>query len=152
MQVDTPLQLYHYPANRFVAGFIGSPAMNFLTGRLYCDGQYYFSGEKEEFNISLGTEIPEELKAYCNKELTAGIRPEYLQLTDADIEGASFVLKVNAFENMGNEQLIYLTMGDRLLIARRSSSDMQGIGESVAVKVMANKIIFFDTGSGIRVG
>lgn len=151
MQVDTPLHLYNFPANKFVAGFIGSPSMNFLKGRLHFDKQYYFSGEDENLKITIGSDLSDRLKSYGDKELIAGIRPEDVQIVAKDNAAAQVVLTVNAFENMGNEQLIYLSMGNRLVIARRSSSVIQEIGESVGVNFLVGNLSFFDALSGIRI-
>ncbi|WP_425148393.1 ABC transporter ATP-binding protein [Deinococcus sp.] len=75
MQVDTPLNLYDYPKNKFVAGFIGSPSMNFLTGKVQ-NGQFMVGGAPV---APLGR-LAESLKAYEGKEVNMGIRPEHLGL------------------------------------------------------------------------
>src|SRR6476620_7772878 len=77
MQLDTPMNLYNHPANKFVAGFIGSPAMNFLKGRIKKEsGIYYFIDESETFKIDLGNNVSEDLKNYINQKIQAGVRPE----------------------------------------------------------------------------
>lgn len=151
MQVDTPLRLYNAPANTFVAGFIGSPSMNFLRGSLRFDKHFYFSAEENNFDIPLGLKIPDVLKDYVGKDLIAGIRPEHVLLSDKSNKAAHLVSTVNAFENTGSEQLIYLSMRNHLLIARRSSSDTQSIGETIAVNFAIDKISFFDNLSGERI-
>src|SRR6476659_7632450 len=121
MQVDTPLHLYNSPANKFVATFIGSPAMNILKGSLRFEAQhYYFIDESETFKIDLGNNVSEDLKNYINQKIQAGVRPEDVLLSD-HLNTPQAHLNVLAYENMGNEQLIYLTSGDNVLIARRAS-------------------------------
>lgn len=151
MQVDTPLNLYNFPANRFVAGFIGSPSMNFLKGRLRCDIKFHFAVDEYNVKIDISSVMTDELKNYCDKDVVIGVRPEDVQMIDGNIESPHLVLNVNAFENMGNEQLIYLSLKDHLLISRRSSSDLHHIGETVAVKLAVNKLLFFDSLSGKRI-
>ncbi|WP_424951513.1 ABC transporter ATP-binding protein [Deinococcus sp.] len=75
MQVDTPLNLYDYPNNKFVAGFIGSPSMNFVTGKVQ-NGQFIIGGSP----VSPQGRLADSLKAYEGKDVTMGIRPEHLGL------------------------------------------------------------------------
>lgn len=75
MQVDTPLNLYDYPNNKFVAGFIGSPSMNFVTGKVQ-NGQFVIGGSA----IAPQGRLAESLKAYEGKDVVMGIRPEHLGL------------------------------------------------------------------------
>ena len=75
MQVDTPLNLYDYPNNKFVAGFIGSPSMNFVTGKVQ-NGQFMVGGSA----VAPQGRLAESLKAYEGKDVTMGIRPEHLGL------------------------------------------------------------------------
>jgi multiple sugar transport system ATP-binding protein len=151
MQVDSPLHLYHAPANKFVATFIGTPAMNIITGSLRCEKEhYYFFDESETFRINLGNYVSEDLKNYLNQKIQAGVRPEDVLLSD-NLNTPQAYLNVLAYENMGNEQLIYLTFGDSVLIARRSSSETINVGDEMAVNFVVNKIFFFDYNNGERI-
>jgi len=151
MQVDSPLHLYHAPANKFVATFIGSPAMNILKGSLRFEAQhYYFIDERETFKIDLGNNVSEDLKNYINQKIQAGVRPEDVLLSD-HLNTPQAHLNVLAYENMGNEQLIYLTFGDSVLIARRASSETLHIGSEMAVSFVANKIFLFDYNNGASI-
>ena len=82
MQLDTPMQLYNNPANKFVAGFIGSPSMNFLKGIILDDNAYSFTHESGSCLIPLGPEIPESVKSYLGKPVLLGIRPESILIRD----------------------------------------------------------------------
>ncbi len=148
MQIDTPMHLYNNPGNKFVAGFIGSPTMNFIKGYLKHEGNYFFSHETEECNISLGAEISEELKRYLNKNIQIGIRPEDISVTDNPDAACDCELKVLAYENMGNEELVYLSLANQTLIARRPPADTIEIGDEVGVSFSKNKIIFMQEDSG----
>lgn len=142
MQIDTPMQLYNHPQNKFVAGFIGSPAMNFIKGRLEHEENYFFSHETEECHIPLGSRISTDLEQYLDMEIMIGIRPEDIHVVESNNEVPDCRLNLVAYENMGNEQLVYLSLGGDTLIARRSSSDTIEIGTEIGIRFSKNKIIF----------
>jgi multiple sugar transport system ATP-binding protein len=150
MQLDTPLHLYNHPDNRFVAGFIGSPTMNFLKGIIKKQGSYYFTNESGNFRICLGRDIPGGLEMYIDKPIQIGVRPEHIYIREEN--SASFVadctLKVIANENMGNEQLVYLSLGEQTLIARRASTDNIEFGQEKAIRFCLDKLIYIDVING----
>ncbi|MEO7293659.1 MAG: ATP-binding cassette domain-containing protein, partial [Ginsengibacter sp.] len=148
MQLDTPLHLYNKPANKFVAGFIGSPAMNFLKGTISNKLEYFFINETEECKISLGTSLPPALEKYIDKKIVAGIRPEDIFISENANSGADCILKVTAFENMGNEQLIYLSLAQQTLIARRPPTEIVEIDNNIGVTFLRDKLIFMEEESG----
>ncbi len=148
MQLDTPLHLYNSPANKFVAGFIGSPSMNFLKGMLTHDDGYFFIHETENCKIDLGNHILNGLKSYTGKSIQIGIRPEDILLSlDAGFK-SHCKLKVLAYENMGNEQLVYLSLAGSTVIARRPPGDGIDIGIEIGVRFSIGKIIFMNNESG----
>lgn len=150
MQIDTPLHLYHSPANKFVAGFIGSPSMNFVEGRIRFEaGRCMLIAEKEAFTIELGKEVPDGVNAYPDGTVQLGIRPEDLLLSTQS-DKPKLVFDVLAYENMGNEQLVYLFLNGCTLIARHSSDRRFDLGESVGVDFNLDKILFFNS-SGERI-
>ena len=75
-QIDTPLKLYNKPANRFVAGFIGSPAMNFIKGKIENGSTVIFKSSGGDLKLDLPADISENLRKFVNKEVWMGIRPE----------------------------------------------------------------------------
>ena len=149
MQLDTPLHLYKNPNNRFVAGFIGSPTMNFIKGILKKEGDHFFIEASPGCKILLGSAIPSSLQSNVGNELEIGIRPENIIISDNEIAGTGQnILEVAAYENMGNEQLIYLTLYNQTLIARRQQQDPVEIGFKFFVSFPEEKIIFIDPSNG----
>ncbi len=144
MQLDTPLHLYNSPANKFVAGFIGSPSMNFLKGALSNNNGYLFIHETEKCVIDFGKNFPNDVMNYTGKKIQIGIRPEDIMLSLDTNFKPDCKLKVLAYENMGNEQLVYLSIGDKTIIARRPSGDTIAIGAEIGVSFLRDKIIFMD--------
>ena len=144
MQLETPLHLYTRPQNKFVAGFIGSPAMNFLTGTIINDKAYFFVDEKEKCRISLGIQIPSTLKKYTGLKIQVGIRPEDIRICENDYPAPDCILKVLAYENMGNEQLVYLSISDKTIVARRPPVESLNIGDELSIKFISDKIIFMN--------
>jgi multiple sugar transport system ATP-binding protein len=148
MQIDTPMHLYNNPANKFVAGFIGSPTMNFLKGYLQHEGNYFFAHENEECNISLGSKISIELEKYLDKQIQIGIRPEDILVSGDDGAKCDCKVKVLAYENMGNEQLVYLSLANHTLIARRPPSESIEIGNEIGISFSKDRIIFMQEENG----
>jgi multiple sugar transport system ATP-binding protein len=150
MQLDTPLHLYNKPDNKFVAGFIGSPAMNFLKGSIQKDADYFFIDESRDCKINLGTFLPAEVEKYSGKPIQIGIRPEHILLADEDANNnaADCVLNVMAYENMGNEQLVYFSLNDKTLIARGEPRETIEIGIAKGIHFLKEKIIYIDEESG----
>lgn len=149
MQLDTPLHLYKNPNNRFVAGFIGSPAMNFIKGILKKKEDYFFLETSPGCTIFLGSEIPAVLKSRIPDELEIGIRPENLVISEQKYAGeGDIILEVIAYENMGNEQLVYVSLNDQTLIARRPAQDSVEIGLKFFVRFPEDKIFFIDPENG----
>ncbi|MGL5051655.1 MAG: ABC transporter ATP-binding protein [Fusobacteriaceae bacterium] len=113
MQVDTPLNLYSKPANKFVAGFIGSPAMNLVEGTLVAQENKILVKLNEENIIELTPSKAEKVKNHIGKKIWFGIRPENIgnHLTNPN-ENKNFIKgKINIVEQMGNEEYIYFSIG-----------------------------------------
>ena len=146
MQLNTPLHLYNHPANKFVAGFIGSPTMNFIKGSIQQKGDYYFIPEKGDCNICLGPVLSTVLKNYVDKPILIGARPEHIFLCEDDVSNGTHdcTLKVMAYENMGNEQLVYLSLADQTLIVRRAPRETVEVGKEKAIRFATDKIIYID--------
>jgi len=150
MQLDTPLHLYKKPANKFVAGFIGSPTMNFLRGSIQKKENYFFIHESGECKIPLTTILPAGLENYIGSTILIGIRPEHIFLCEDDTNTsvADCTLKVSAYENMGNEQLVYLSLANQTLIARRAPRETVDVGKEKALRFSKDKIIYMDEKNG----
>ncbi len=117
-QVAPPQELYDRPANLFVAGFIGSPAMNFLKGKLSTDGRTF---EAATFKVDLSAELAAAAKAYAGKSVVLGIRPEDVEADPSYVEshtGARVPAKIEVVEPLGAEIFLYLSTGENQITAR----------------------------------
>ena len=152
MQIDTPMHLYNQPNNKFVAGFIGSPTMNFLKGTIQNNNGYYFKHDTSDCTFLLGSEIAESLNNHINKPIEIGIRPEDIFVNEDEHNKPDCTLKIVAFENMGNEQLVYFSLANQTIIVRRSSHNDLDITKEAGITFSKNKIVYFDevTGNVIR--
>ncbi len=119
-QIDTPLNLYNNPVNKFVAGFIGSPAMNFFEGFIQRNGKLYFN----EVNGGIRLEIPESLASRLSnilgKSIYLGVRPEHIFINEyqpGELD-ATATLKVDISEPMGNEVYLYFNSPTAQIVAR----------------------------------
>ncbi|MFA6948439.1 MAG: sn-glycerol-3-phosphate ABC transporter ATP-binding protein UgpC [Eubacteriales bacterium] len=148
-QVDTPQNLYDAPVNVFVAGFIGTPQMNFINSKLESKGGdvYITFGENVKLKLPAEKANDPALKDYIGKEVIAGIRPECLHddpqylSTYAD---ATFEADIEVTELMGAEIYQYLVCEEQNLISRVSSRSTARAGDHVKVAVENNRIHIFD--------
>jgi len=146
-QVDTPMKLYEEPANKFVAGFIGSPGMNFFEGvltRIGSGGMCTFQGA--DFTIR----VP--CQAGTDGRVVLGIRPQHLEITDDSARGDGVVrAEVGVVEPMGNEQIVYVTLPDGGRgVAVAPVQPRIIAGEKVSIRVRPEGIQVFEAGSGKR--
>ncbi|BAS28740.1 ABC transporter ATP-binding protein [Limnochorda pilosa] len=149
-QIGAPLEIYHKPNNIFVAGFIGSPAMNFVEVVLRKDEQGRYWVENEVFRLRVPDEKAREIQnlpAYVDKKVVFGIRPENIE--DAEIvpdghEDVSFVANVDVVEPMGAEVYAYLNVGDQAMVARLDAASKAKDGEQHRVLIEMEKMYLFD--------
>ncbi|TMD12182.1 MAG: ATP-binding cassette domain-containing protein [Chloroflexi bacterium] len=147
-QVAPPQELYDRPVNLFVAGFIGSPAMNFLTVKIGGDGQSMLTGEG--FQIPVEERVLSDAGASRGQEVIMGVRPE--DIKDVRFPGRDGLPKVKSkvevVESMGSEIFVYLNIGGKTLTARMDprSSDIQP-GQNVDVAVDTHHLHLFDAKS-----
>ncbi|WP_202081058.1 ABC transporter ATP-binding protein [Caldalkalibacillus salinus] len=141
-QVGTPKEVYDAPDNIFVGGFIGSPAMNFVHGKL--DGNQFKVGEQT-------LEVPEGklklLKGYEGKEVVLGIRPEDIHDEPVFIEsspGSVINAYIDVAELMGAESYLYSSINDNEFIARVDSRTDVSNGQTLKLALDMNKVHFFD--------
>jgi multiple sugar transport system ATP-binding protein len=146
-QVGTPGDLYNHPRTRFVAGFIGSPAMNFIGGRL----------EGGEGGLLLriaggpGLPVPAEREAryrpYVGREVVLGLRPEHLtdeQHPLAERSPATFAARIEAIEPTGMDTIVYFTLDSTLVSARVSPDVVRHAGDSVTLTAAMNHMHLID--------
>jgi len=136
-QIDTPLRLYREPANRFVAGFLGSPAMNFLPGRLDRDGGRLDVGGQV---VQLDGAVPGGARG----DVVLGVRPEHLLLADAEAPaGPGVSATLEAIEPIGHELHLVLRCGPHELIARVAPRPLPEPGTTLTVRFAAGHLHFF---------
>ncbi len=143
-QVDSPLELYNKPANLFVAGFIGSPAMNFVKGTLQRNGAMQF--KTPDFTLKLTPENEKLLHSYENSEVILGIRPEHFEIYDPEKHPDFPQLKatIEVTEPMGAETYAYLKAGNTDFTARFEPMDAIRIGNNITIALDPQKMHFFD--------
>jgi len=145
-QIDTPQNLYDKPANMFVAGFIGSPAMNFFPGTLkQADGHLYV--DTGAFQVQVPDERREMYADYVGKQVVLGVRPEHIHhpqfappgITPQPVEG-----EVEVTELMGNEIFVYMSAGDMRFVARVDPRADYRMGERASVVFDMSQMHLFD--------
>lgn len=145
-QVDAPQTLYDRPDNMFVAGFIGSPAMNFFRARLV--------GTQEEIHIqtdSFQAKVPEKklpvLARHLGADVIFGIRPEDIhdsRFAPVDVSTAPLVARVDVVEPMGSEKYLYLVIDGSDFIARVDPRSDPSVGDEVAIVLNMDNMHLFD--------
>lgn len=145
-QIDTPLHLYNHPANKFVAGFIGSPSMNFVDGKIIRADGLYFVDESNTVKIKVFNKHEDALARYVDKEITVGIRPENIhhpETAKADsMDKVEVTLDVT--EPMGNEIFLYFAIAGSNCIARIAAIEEPEPGQIMQLYVDAAKMHYFD--------
>ncbi|MDQ0223169.1 ABC transporter ATP-binding protein [Streptococcus moroccensis] len=144
-QIGTPQELYNEPANRFVASFIGSPAMNFFTVKL--ENGYITTGRSLRVKVPEGRRKQLEEQGYNGKELIFGIRPEDVTASQLELTAyADSVIQseVVVSELLGAETMLYSKVDDIEFISRVDARDYHEPGEIVKLAFNMNKAHFFD--------
>ncbi len=145
-QVDTPQNLYDKPVNKFVAGFIGSPAMNFFNGKLtQAEGHLWV--ETDGFRVQVPDDRREMYAGYVGRAVILGVRPEHIHHPDfappgifpQAVEGS-----VEVVEPMGAEQYVYLRAGSQDFVARVDPRAQYRLGEKGQVVFDMNRMHLFD--------
>ena len=117
-QIGTPHELYHSPTTRFVAGFIGSPAMNFIPCRLIETAGGLAVQLGEGLTLPVPAERSTAYRPYAGRTLVLGLRPEHITEARSYGTGAEFVLPVDVVEPMGMETMVYVIVDGTEICAR----------------------------------
>jgi multiple sugar transport system ATP-binding protein len=152
-QVAPPLEIYNEPANLFVAGFLGSPPMNFIKGSLRRDGELHVFEETGGPVVIRFTDR-NGLAAHTGKPLTLGVRPEHCSWIpgEGDFQANQFQAIVEIIEPMGAETFLYLNTGTHSLVSRiHTTLDRAETGHRLRFEIDASRAHLFDTESGMRI-
>ena len=146
MQSEAPLELYNHPANKFVAGFIGSPSMNFLEVTVEVKNGIHFRNDQLQLSY-LGTEH-QGLEQYAGQVITLGVRPEHLELSSP---GTGIQAELEVSELMGSESYLYTSVGDTQVVARVPATHQPKTGDTLNFIPQFEQLHFFDIKTGDRV-
>ncbi|MEJ8474560.1 ABC transporter ATP-binding protein [Roseibium algae] len=151
MQVADPKTLYNRPANLFVAGFIGSPEMNLMAGRVEGPSDPVFSLGGQ--SVRLGREVGSRLDLSSAANATVGVRPQHFELVGSEAE-SGLNGRVTHVEFMGHEVYLHIDLGDARVIAVVGTEAFEAMdlsGEQVRLRPNATSVHVFDTASGENV-
>jgi len=146
-QVADPITVYDKPANKFVAGFIGSPPMNFMRGKIIKIEKNLFFNEGT-FKVKIAEEMMKSLSPYVDKEVIFGIRSEniYDKLFVSNAPAGNVVtVTCEVVEPMGSEVYLYLTTGKHSFIARVGPHDCPEVNQDMDLVFDMSKVHFFDS-------
>jgi multiple sugar transport system ATP-binding protein len=154
-QLGTPQELYDHPANLFVAGFIGSPSMNFIPGaKIVSEGGDTYVVLEGIGRVAVPQIYAERARGAAGRNLTFGIRPVHLE--DAalvserggNVNQSAIDATADVVENLGNELQVYLTCGGKSIIASLDHRSRVVAGNKVRLFVDSDQIHLFDTDTG----
>ena len=156
-QIGTPMELYDHPVNIFVAGFIGSPSMNFVKGTVGpgdgSAGPRFRSSDGAFLDFPLPAPLRVALEHHAGRELALGIRPEAIQLAGAAAAAGTggtvtAAARLELIEPLGNETLLSLHAGEQALVARITPRPLPPAGSTVELELDTGRMHFFDAESG----
>ena len=150
-QIASPQDLYHRPKTRFVAGFIGSPAMNFIS----CQVEQNGAGQRVRISDQIALPVPASRSArfssLTGKELTLGLRPEHItepRRSDRD-QQSEFTTTLNVVEPMGMETMVYFTVDGQEICGRVDPGSATGPGEAMRLHANMEHMHLIDPQSGL---
>lgn len=146
-QVDTPQNLYEHPCNAFVAGFLGSPQMNFMNGILEKEGDVYCFNTGVDLLPVPKEKMDERLESYVGKEIRMGIRPESLKGENEILDTGAYSIieaKVEVCELMGSEMYVYVQYNTTRMVGRFAPDSRIEAGTLVKVAMDTKKMHLFD--------
>jgi multiple sugar transport system ATP-binding protein len=150
-QIDAPMRVYERPANIFVAGFIGSPAMNFMRGRIVQQDGLHLDVGFARLPLGADGAAARQFAALIGAEVIAGLRPEDLQLTARSAGLAPCLTAVvELIEPVGNEAFVAARAGDTELMLRAPPQALPCAGEQVSLSFIPQRLHLFDLQTGRR--
>lgn len=152
-QFGAPLEIYRQPRNIFVAEFIGSPAMNFLEGRIEIDSGQIIVGD-QVMRISIAQVGIGAMKLPVNRQIVVGIRPEHLAI-ESEIQQESEAIAIEGMvevvEPLGAETIMEVNCRGSSLLARIKGDTLPPVGKNIRLIAEVNRFYFFDQTSGNRI-
>ncbi len=145
-QLDSPQMLYDHPANLFVAGFIGSPSMNFFPGKLTRDGDKIFV-DTGDFKVQIPAESARPYNELAGSDIVFGIRPENIfdpEFAPSNVHGEKINAKVDVIELLGNETFLYMTTKKNSFVCRVDPRCKLRTGEATQLLFDMSKFHIFD--------
>ena len=146
-QVDTPFNLYHNPYNVFVAGFIGSPSMNFFDAKLEAGPNDTMTIDTGVFKLNVPPSKAAPFRSHVGREVIVGVRPEDMhdmEFQPPGITPAQIEANVEVVEQMGNEMIIYLEEGGKNFIARTDPRTKSRVGGRLGISINLDNMHVFD--------
>jgi multiple sugar transport system ATP-binding protein len=152
-QVGPPQELYHHPKTRFVAGFIGSPAMNFIPCRVVQHGDGLAVRVDENILLPIPAERLDRYASFKDKEMTAGLRPEHMtEMPEGAGPGMErFDVQVDVVEPMGMETMVHFQIGKDAMCARTDPNSAAKPNETLQLHADMNNMHLIEPGSGLVV-
>ncbi|MFC1478648.1 ABC transporter ATP-binding protein [Candidatus Margulisiibacteriota bacterium] len=155
-QVDAPINAYDKPNNRFVAGFIGSPAMNFIPGTLIKkNGEIVWEAIECKVSITIPEDFRELVEKYVGNQVTFGIRPEDIFTEDKaktkNIEGQNITVTVDFTELLGSTNYAHCKLDNQVMVSRYDPHLTLHMGDEVSLTLRLEKMHLFDTESGLTI-
>jgi multiple sugar transport system ATP-binding protein len=151
-QVAPPLEIYDRPINRFVAGFIGTPPMNFLEGTIVAeDGRLFF--DEGTGRVALPDHVKRAVADKVGQKATLGIRPETIvprvAAPDAPVD-STISVNVNVVEPLGDDQLLYLSTDRHDIVAKVDSHVPAEVGQQIEIALDVKRSHVFDAETGVN--
>ena len=145
-QIDTPQNLYNKPANRFVASFIGSPAMNFIEGEVKkVESKLIFVTHGDEIQVYLDNQF----EAYENLEIVLGVRPEHIYSDPGKLEASEkFTTSVQWTELLGHDGFAFFDINGKQAMVRLVAEELLNPPFQKILYLDTSKLHFFEKGSG----
>jgi multiple sugar transport system ATP-binding protein len=138
------MELYNQPANRFVAGFIGSPAMNFAQVRITAQNGGLWA-ESDDLRIKVPAPIVPRLEPYIGQEATLGVRPEDLRIAGSgDATDLCFAAAIEVIERLGSEILLDVAVGRTTMVASVEPTVTAKVHETLRLAINPDRMHFFD--------
>ncbi|AKM46592.1 Glycerol-3-phosphate ABC transporter, ATP-binding protein UgpC [Edwardsiella anguillarum] len=144
-QIGTPTEIYHRPASRFVAGFMGAPVMNLFDGALADDGQTFCLAQDQRIRLQ------RPLPGLAGRSLTLGIRPEHLRRADATEGETGNTLTIDTLELLGADNLAHGRWGDQGVTVRLPYQAVPAIGSVLQLVLPQDNLHFFEPSDGRRI-